>query len=69
MYSLTTTLDLSVGNMVVCFKLLLCLLCADLAGLCPASLCLLHVMRMESNVPLYGSVHFYDDRPLVILMV
>ena len=56
-YSLTATLDLSVGNMAVCFKLLVCLLCADLVGVCPASARLLFVMCMESCVHFYGSVH------------
>jgi hypothetical protein len=49
-YSLTVTLDFSVGNAVVCFRLLACLLCADLAGMCPASVRLLFVMRTERNV-------------------
>jgi hypothetical protein len=61
LYSLTIILDLSVGNMVVCFRLLVCLLCADLAGMCPASVGLLLVR-------LFGSVHVYDDMPLGILM-
>ena len=44
------------------------LLHVDLAGICPTSLRILLAVRMESNVPLYGSVPVYDDIPLVILM-
>ena len=63
----TTTLDLSVGNMVICFKLMVYLLCADLSGTCLTSLSLLLAMSMDSIVRLYGSVPVYDDIPLVIL--
>ena len=54
--------------MVVCFKLLACFLCSDLAGVCPTCVRLLLVVRMERDVGLYGSVHVYVDTPLVILM-
>ena len=36
--------------------------------MCPTSVRLLLVMRLESSVRLYGSVHVYDDITLVILM-